>query len=326
MNTFVLSFIAGGVVGVIGFGIYHYYDKNKKRKQKMEEDKRFSGLVASSKDIIYYFEKVPGFRFRYMLPSLEHFYGEEMGRDGFVDPKKYFYLVHPDDLDMFWKKIHGEVDYSKPIIYRIRNREGKYNTYEEYTTPVYKDGEIIALQGILRNINEKIKLQNELEYRINHDDLTGLFNRGYFEKQLDKYANEMNTPVAIVICDLDDLKYVNDSFGHKAGDLLIKTTASILKEFSSDTVIPSRLGGDEFALLIVGNSSLDDVESLVGSIENKVNTYRIDSISQSIKLSIGFAYSNDSLNEMDRLFIEADKNMYKNKKQKKSRTLLAVEG
>jgi diguanylate cyclase (GGDEF)-like protein len=148
------------------------------------------------------------------------------------------------------------------------------------------------------------------------DDLTGLYNRGYFEKQLEKYSNEVNESVAIVICDLDELKYVNDHFGHKAGDLLIKTTASILKEYSSNTTITARLGGDEFALLIVG-SSLNDVEKLVHTLDDRVNSFRIDSLSQTIKMSIGFAYSNTSIKNLEKLFIEADKNMYKNKNQKK---------
>ncbi|NRD79114.1 sensor domain-containing diguanylate cyclase [Bacillus sp. BRMEA1] len=148
------------------------------------------------------------------------------------------------------------------------------------------------------------------------DNLTGVFNRGYFEKQLEKYAMEVNTSVAIVICDLDELKYVNDHYGHKAGDLLINTTASILNDFSSDSVITARLGGDEFALLIT-NSTLSEVEKLVQSINEKVNSYRIESIMHTIKMSMGFAYKKDSINNMDRLFTEADTNMYQNKKKRK---------
>ncbi|MGG3563300.1 diguanylate cyclase [Neobacillus rhizosphaerae] len=311
-----MLFFAGWVVGILGFGMYYYLDKEKRRKEKMEEDLRFSGLVASTKDIIYYFEKVPGFQFRYVLPPLEHFWGEEMGKEAFVDPEKFFYLVHPDDLDMLWKKIRGEVDYNKPIIYRIRNKEGGYNSYEEYTTPVYKDGEIIALQGILRNINEKIRLQSELEYQINHDDLTGLHNRGYFEKKLRKYDEEVNSSVAILICDLDELKRVNDVFGHKAGDVLIKTTAEVLNSFSSEKVTISRLGGDEFALLIT-DTFIEEVEKLFHSIKDEIHTSYIESLSQHIKMSVGFAYSRNSIHQMEQLFIEADRNMYKNKKDRK---------
>ncbi len=148
------------------------------------------------------------------------------------------------------------------------------------------------------------------------DDLTGLYNRGYFEKKLEKYMQEMNSEIAIVICDLDELKYVNDRYGHKAGDLLIQTTAAILKKFSSEKVITARLGGDEFALLIV-DSSLEEVERMVDSIDKKVNSYKIESIAQTINMSIGFAYSPESINHVDKLFTVADKNMYQMKRQKK---------
>lgn len=316
MKCEMLWFILGVLIGISGFGIFYYYDKEKLRKQKAEEDQRFTGLVASAKDIIYYFEKKPEFQFRYVLPPLEHFFGEEMGKEAFVDPEKFFYLVHPDDLGMLWKKINGEVDYNKPIVYRINDRKGGYTWYEEYTTPVYKEGEIVALQGILRNIQEKVKLQAELEYRISHDDLTGLYNRGYFEKKLESYDQSVNSSVAIIICDLDELKYVNDHFGHKAGDLLIKTTATILNEFSSVNTIVARLGGDEFALLITGITQ-ECVEDLVQSIKEKVNLFLIESLSLSIKLSIGYAFSIDSANKIDKLFTDADKDMYRDKNSKK---------
>lgn len=312
-----LLFLSGFIIGITVFGLYYFYDKKKSMKKKKEEDQRFSGLVASTKDIIYYFEKKPGFQFRYVLPPLSTFFGEEMGSEAFVDPEKSFYLVHPDDLDMLWKKINGEVDYNKPIIYRISDRKGGYTWYEEYTTPVYQDGEIVALQGILRNIQDEVKLQKELEYRINHDVLTDLYNRGYFEKNLEKYDKEVNVPMGLIICDLDELKFVNDYFGHKAGDTLIKTTATLLNEFSSDSIIVSRLGGDEFALLLI-DTTKDFVENLIISINEKINSYLIESLSLSVKLSIGFAYAEESVNNMDKLFTNADKEMYRDKNKRKN--------
>ncbi|MDQ0414984.1 sensor domain-containing diguanylate cyclase [Mesobacillus stamsii] len=307
----------GLIVGVCGLGIYHFSEMKRIRQEQVEDDKRFSGLVASTKDIIYYFEKKPGFQFRYVLPPLEHFVGEEMGKEAFVDPQKFFYLVHPDDLEMLWKKIKGEVDYNKPIVNRISDRKGGYTCYEEYTTPVYKDGEIVALQGILRNINEKIKLQAELEYRINHDDLTGLYNRGYFEKKLFKYNHEVNAPVAIIMCDLDELKYVNDHYGHNAGDLLIKTTANILNDFSCEQTVIARMGGDEFALIVTDASEEIVIKMVVSEINSKMNDNVIESLNLPIKLSIGYAYRAESIHQMEEIFSEADKDMYRNKNRRK---------
>ncbi|WP_419882887.1 GGDEF domain-containing protein [Peribacillus sp. B-H-3] len=132
-----------------------------------------------------------------------------------------------------------------------------------------------------------------------------------------KYDEEINSPVGLIICDLYELKIVNDLYGHKEGDLLIRTSADILKEFSrSEQIIAARIGGDEFALLIA-DKSLENVESLAKSLHKRFNNCFIESIARNIKMAIGYAYSNVSINKMDSLFIEADKFMYQNKKQTK---------
>lgn len=118
------------------------------------------------------------------------------------------------------------------------------------------------------------------------------------------------------MCDLDDLKHGNDHFGHKAGDLLIKTAASILNDFASDQLVVARMGGDEFALLATGFSR-DRVDSMVKEIADQVNSHSIDTIGLSVNLSVGYAYCENSLYKMDKLLNEADQNMYQNKKNRK---------
>lgn len=80
---------------------------------------------------------------------------------------------------------------------------------------MFEKGELIAIHGIIRNIDEKVKLQQDLEYRITHDALTNIYNREFFEQSMEKYNNHVNTSVAIILCDLDELKYLNDNHGHK---------------------------------------------------------------------------------------------------------------
>jgi diguanylate cyclase (GGDEF)-like protein len=153
------------------------------------------------------------------------------------------------------------------------------------------------------------------EYRINHDSLTGIYNRDFFESRCLRLNEIENTSVAILVCDLDELKTMNDTYGHKQGDALIKNAAWVLQEFSSEDVTVARLGGDEFVFLVTGKSK-GEAKHLVSSIINRVNEYNANSNIE-MKISIGFAFSPNSIGQMTRLFAQADKNMYANKNERK---------
>jgi diguanylate cyclase (GGDEF)-like protein len=131
------------------------------------------------------------------------------------------------------------------------------------------NSELVAIQGVLRNIDEKIKLQQDLEYRIHHDSLTHIYNREFFQKQMDKFDKQVDTSVGIILCDLDELKYMNDNFGHKEGDALIKEAAKVLNKFSSEKTIVARIGGDEFAIL-VADTNKEEVEKLLVDISKEI--------------------------------------------------------
>jgi diguanylate cyclase (GGDEF)-like protein len=176
---------------------------------------------------------------------------------------------------------------------------------------------IFDRKNLMRNMTDQIKLQQDLEYQLSHDDLSGLYNRRYISQKMDELDEEKNKPCGLIICDLDDLKQVNDRQGHKMGDQLIIEAANILKSVSSDNVIVSRLGGDEFAILITcHNEAL--IELIIEEIINKVNQYNSGTDSLfSLSISIGYAYAHYSIGMIEELFNIADKNMYKDKNQKK---------
>ncbi|MFD0050969.1 diguanylate cyclase domain-containing protein [Actinomycetes bacterium NPDC127524] len=290
--------------------------KRKKEELIFNHDS-FVHIVENTNDFIYYAQVYPEVKFKYLSPSAENFFGKGSIAGALVSADVAFKDIHPDDYPILIKKIKGELDYSSGIIQRWKDSEGRYRWFEEYATPVFENGKLAALQGVLRNIDDKMELQAILEYRMNHDSLTDLFNRGFFETQMRKYDEEINSPAGLIICDLNELKTVNDLYGHKEGDLLIRSSADILKEFSrSGQIIAARIGGDEFALLIA-DKSLEEVKSLAESLHKRFNNCFIESISRNIKMAIGYAYSNSSINKMDSLFIEADKMMYQDKKQKK---------
>lgn len=312
-------FIPGIIIGImITYGVNLYIKKKSLAQMtQTEANKRPFQLVEDTKDYVYYFEMKPKWRFTYIYPPFEKIFGEEQGKLVYDQPQIMLDRVHPDDQDMLMNKINGQMDYSKPCVYRIMNNDGDYLTFEEYTTPVYKDGELVAIQGILRNITWKLKLQEDLEYKSTHDSLTKVFNRQVFEELMDRYNQLENVPIGIVVCDLDELKYINDNLGHKQGDFLIKNVANILNSYSDKNVIVSRIGGDEFAILIT-NMTKPSVETLVEKIEREIAIYNEGYYEIRIQMSIGYSYSKWSIGKMERLFEYADKSMYENKERRKS--------
>ncbi|MED4206849.1 sensor domain-containing diguanylate cyclase [Neobacillus mesonae] len=305
-----------GFFAAIGISQIYFQYVRIKSKKMLENQQTIFQLVEGSKDVIYHFDVKPGIKFRYISPSLDKFLGPGTIKEAFERPDAPFERIHPVDYDNLCKKISGKLDYNQILIQRWKDNEGIYRCFEEFVTPIYDKGQIVAVQGIMRNIDEKIKLQQDLEYRIYHDALTGIYNREYFENIFTKYDEEINSPIAIILCDLDELKSTNDNFGHKKGDALIKAAAELLNQFSSETITVARIGGDEFVLLIENKDEID-IEQMVNDILKEIDRYNDRRSEQLIKMSIGYSLSSYSLGHISEVFSEADKNMYKDKVRRK---------
>jgi diguanylate cyclase (GGDEF)-like protein/PAS domain S-box-containing protein len=318
----VIYFFLGLGVGVIALQMYRKYEKAK-WTARFENEKRIFQLVENSKDIVYYYQVKPELQFRYVSPSINKFLGQGILEEAYENPYSPFERIHPDDYEILSKKINGDLDYSQTLIQRWKDDKGNYRWFEEYTTPIYEKGELIAVQGIIRNIDEKVKLQQDLEYRITHDALTNIYNREFFEQIMEKYNNHIDTSVAIILCDLDELKYLNDNYGHKKGDFLIKESANLLNRFSSENTIVARMGGDEFAIFII-ETDKEEVEHLCHKLSEEISEYNINSKDIKIKMSMGYAFSKHSIGKMESLFAEADKNMYQDKYAKKEQNLIKL--
>jgi diguanylate cyclase (GGDEF)-like protein/PAS domain S-box-containing protein len=115
-------------------------------------------------------------------------------------------------------------------------------------------GSVIGVARIAQDITERKSLERELRWGSEHDPLTGLFNRRRFAEELAREVTRApRYPVnagSLLLLDLDGLKYVNDTLGHRAGDEVIKGVAAVLAERVRSTDVLARVGGDEFAVLL----------------------------------------------------------------------------
>ncbi len=285
-----------------------------KKKQQIDYLKPLIDAVENVKDIIYYCE-VPQLNYRYLSPAVNQL-GPNTYDEHMHNPAKIFEIVHPYDYEKLENKSLGKMDFSKPLTIRLQNNKGNYIWFEEYATPVYREGKLVAIQGIYRNIDDKMKLQQQLEYEVSHDALTNVYNRTFFQTKMSLYNKVKDVPMGVVICDLDQLKYINDTFGHLTGDRLIMEAANILTNCAGREMIISRLGGDEFAVLLP-NADEEDVVAFINKVIQNLNYHNTFNESLQIHMSIGYSYIYSSIRNMECLYSEADQQMYTAKNAKK---------
>ena len=148
------------------------------------------------------------------------------------------------------------------------------------------------------------------------DELTGFFNRRGFlaaaTQQL-KLAHRDQQSVLLLFCDLDGFKSVNDSFGHKEGDLALVSTADALEETFRDSDVMARLGGDEFAIL-AWEASIPDLHAIVARLEKNLLKANADEPRYKLSLSIGVSrYDPQAPLSLGELMSRADQDMYRHK-------------
>lgn len=272
-------------------------------QSRKEVDGAFAHFGNHAKDVIYIFEVKPTFRFRYISPSLDLYLGEGVVAKNYENPDDCFRRIHPDDYQLLMNKVSGNMSYDEAISQRWRTNDGRYLRFEEYTTPIYKNGEIVAVQGIIRNVEAAVMKREELEYESRHDELTGVLNRRAFNEALDRLSQKA---IGLIVIDLNDLKKINDNEGHSAGDLLLQKVGFLLQELSTDVY---RIGGDEFVVL-TDNMQQDELLNLTALVRNKFEVNHVSA-------AVGVAWE-ERLIDFTNLYNQADQNMYEQKRKCKT--------
>jgi diguanylate cyclase (GGDEF)-like protein/PAS domain S-box-containing protein len=163
-----------------------------------------------------------------------------------------------------------------------------------------------------REIAERKQMQEKLKEMSNHDALTGLYNRGFFEEEMTRLGRGRQFPLSIAMADLNDLKGANDRDGHAAGDALLQRAAQVLNAaFRADDII-ARIGGDEFAVLLPCTDAASAQQSLhrVRRALDKHNAAH-GGTPLSIALGVSTAKPSDALTDTLK---EADAKMYAEKR------------
>ena len=221
--------------------------------------------------------------------------------------------IHPADISTS-DKLTQKLTATKGIVRnkcRLKHSSGKW-LWIELTAKSYfsTDNQLNGIIISCRDITYHKRMEKQLQFQAEHDCITKLYNRTYFETKFSQLSGPENLPIALITCDLDGLKYINDTLGHQSGDTLLIAASILLKRTGKNAVI-GRMGGDEFAVLLTktNQNKLDQIRNhLIASID----VYNQSHPQVPLFLSIGSAYA-ETREAVPTLFREADNSMHRQK-------------
>ena len=166
-------------------------------------------------------------------------------------------------------------------------------------------------------IAERKTMEGRLTNLSNHDYLTGLYNRLFFDEETKRLNNSRQFPISVIMADVDYLKRVNDTIGHDQGDQVLKNIALLFNKVFRNEDIVARLSGDEFAI-ILPNTNLPSLKRIMKRVHSEISLFNQAHQELPIYLSFGYCHAHKK-NEIEDCLKKADTLMYLEKRKNRSK-------
>lgn len=249
-------------------------------------------------------------------------YNRHMKRVRFTRHVPRILCLEPEESD----KLSSDCALFQSLITALRSDpvDGETNIFslkDRYVKleEINKDDEIL---GVVIDVTEEVKRRRQIEAERDYDPLTGLFNRRGLEIRLSALLGEPETLgcYAVIMIDADNLKTINDTYGHDAGDVYLKEIAALFKDFGPKSCVSARLGGDEFLLFLYRYGSEQELTDTVALLSDLQNNSFAD-LNGQVRVPLQFSYGaslTDQPADYETLTKEADEKMYENKRERKA--------
>lgn len=244
-------------------------------------------------------------------------------------------FIHPADRDKAWQSIHDVLEgrlKSHHLEYRMLHKDGSIRWILDQANIMQRDadGKPTRMSGTHSDVTERKEMEMKLLQQANVDYLTLASNRGYFMEQAELELNRAiryGSPLSLLMLDIDFFKQVNDTHGHKAGDIVLKKLVEVCRETLREVDVIGRIGGEEFAILLPETPCGEAVEVAERLRQVMENTkVPLDGgLPIRFSLSIGVTSLNSSEDNVDVLLNLADKALYKAKKSGRNKVCVTVQ-
>jgi diguanylate cyclase (GGDEF)-like protein/PAS domain S-box-containing protein len=301
------------MVDNVSFAINNFFREEKRRQAEIalqDSEERLKLVLEGSNDGYWDWDIESGAV--NLSPRFAEMIGSEPG-EAVSTITDLVNLIHPDDKPRMRSVVYDQLcrttsAFDTELRMVSNTKEYHWFCYRGKVVSRDKNGMPKRVSGVASNITEKKRQEEKLNYLSTHDTLTGLFNRAYFDAEMQRIANGRQYPLSIVLADVDGLKAVNDKLGHLEGDRLIKQAALALQQsFRAEDVV-ARIGGDEFAV-ILQNADEASVKKAIKRVLTSQSVINTDNSDYTLSISLGSATaeSSEQLGEALKL---ADTRMY----------------
>lgn len=277
-------------------------------KMLVQAEARYRDLVETAHDLVWSMDNKG--RWTYLNKAVANIYGYEAEEMLF---KSYSDYQLPEsrerDLSAIETVLSGKelVGFETVHVDKFGNHKHISFNAKPKLNP---DGSVAYITGTARDITSKKAYENELTYQAQHDSLTGIYNRKFFQQELERVVSRVARSAAdcaVFYMDLDQFKYVNDTVGHGAGDKLLLETTNLLRSHLREGDLLARFGGDEFTVLLY-NLDRNEACSVAEGVRKLFEHYQFVDSSQTfnVTISLGIACITSQTTSADDVLSQAD--------------------